>query len=251
MMPINRRQLFGFAVTAFLAGCAQPDAPVPPLPMGPPLDKPTSAAKEPVVNLGDTPPHFQVKFETSKGDFVVEIHSHWSPNGAAHFYELVKNGFYNDCRFFRVLPDFMVQWGINGDPKVNSKWHDANIQDDHPTGDNKKSNLRGFITYAKTGAPNSRSTQLFINYGDNSRLDATGFTPFGHVVEGMEVVDAINAKHREEPDQEQINARGNEYLKENFPDLDHIKKATLVDSAAAPTESARSDEDASKNDVPK
>jgi peptidyl-prolyl cis-trans isomerase A (cyclophilin A) len=239
-MHITRRQLFGFFATALLAGCSQPEPPVPPLPMGPPLEKSTSSStKDEAVNLGDTPPHFQVKFETSKGDFVVEVHSHWSPNGASHFYELVKNGFYDDCRFFRVLPDFMVQWGINGDPKVNAKWHDANIPDDRPTGENKKSNLRGFITYAKTGAPNSRSTQLFINYADNSRLDSQGFTPFGQVIEGMDVVEKINAKHREEPQQDQINARGNEYLNEKFPDLDFIKKATLVDSNAAPTESAK------------
>ena len=244
-MHITRRQLFGFFATAFLAGCSQPEPPVPPLPMGPPLEKSTSSStKDEAVNLGDTPPHFQVKFETSKGDFVVEVHSHWSPNGASHFYELVKNGFYDDCRFFRVLPDFMVQWGINGDPKVNAKWHDANIPDDRPTGENKKSNLRGFITYAKTGAPNSRSTQLFINYADNSRLDSQGFTPFGQVIEGMDVVEKINAKHREEPQQDQINARGNEYLNEKFRDLDFIKKATLVDSNAAPTESAKNADEA-------
>ena len=239
MMPITRRQLFGFFATAFLAGCSQPEPPAPPIPMGPPLEKVTSSTKEEVAHLGDTPPHFEVKFETSKGNFVVEVHSHWSPNGAAHFYELVKNGFYDDCRFFRVLPDFMVQWGINGDSKVNAKWHDANIPDDRPTGENKKSNLRGFITYAKTGAPNSRSTQLFINYADNSQLDSQGFTPFGRVIEGMEVVEKINAKHREEPQQDQINASGNEYLNEKFPDLDYIKKATLVDSHATPTESAK------------
>ncbi len=243
-MPITRRQLFGFFATALLAGCAQKDAPVPPFLMGPPLDKPTSAAHEPTVNLGDTPPHFEVKFETSKGNFVVEVHSHWSPNGAAHFYELVKNGFYDDCRFFRVLPGFMAQWGINGDPKLNAKWHNANIPDDHPTGENKKSNRRGFITYAKTGAPDSRSTQLFINYADNSRLDSQGFTPFGRVVEGMEIVDEINAKHREVPQQDQIEKRGNEYLNEKFPDLDYIKKATFVDSHSEPNGSAKHGEEA-------
>ena len=247
-MLITRRQSLGFLATVLLAGCAEPEAPIPPLPMGPPLDKEMSADHESHAHVADVPPHFQVKFETTKGDFIVEVHSHWSSNGAVHFYELVKNGFYNDCRFFRVVPGFMVQWGINGDPTVDRKWKDANIPDDRPTGDNKKSNLRGFITYAMTGAPNSRSTQLYINYADNSgSLDARGFTPFGQVIEGMEVVDAINAEHRELPDQAQIHERGNDYLDEKFPSLDYIKKATFVESAESPTESPKN-EDAVKGD---
>lgn len=244
MLPITRRH-FGFMATALLAGCSQPQQPDPPLPLGPQLDKPTTPANDELPpNIGDVPPHFQVKFETSKGEFVVEVHSHWSPHGAAHFYELVKIGFYDDCRFFRVLPGFMVQWGINGDPKVQSKWHDANIPDDHPTGENRKSNKRGFITYAKTGAPNSRSTQLFINYGDNSRLDPDGFTPFGEVIEGMEIVDNINPKHREQPDQGEIKSRGNAYLNEKFPDLDFIKKATIVEPAEPKAEGGDNPNDA-------
>ena len=229
MPHISRRQFCGVIVAATVAGCSREKPTDPPLQMGPPLEK--SAANEP--SFEGVPEQFQVNFETSKGDFVVQVHRAWSPNGAARFHELVKSGFYDNCRFFRVMPDFMAQWGINGDPKVMDKWRDANIPDDQPTGDNRKSNQRGFITYAKSGAPNSRSTQLFVSYGDNARLDADGFTPFGQVVEGgMEVVDAINAKHREDPDQGQIQVQGNKYLNEAFPDLDYIKKATILDPDA-------------------
>lgn len=179
----------------------------------------------------DIPEVFQAKFETSKGDFVVEVHRDWSPNGAARFYDTVKGGFYDECRFFRVVPDFMVQWGINGDPKVQNKWREANIKDDRPAGENRKSNKRGFITYAKSGAPNSRTTQLFINFKDNSFLDNQGFTPFGQIVKGMEVVDKINSKHGERPNQGAIQDQGNAYLNKSFPDLDFIKKATIVEAA--------------------
>ncbi len=229
MPHITRRQFCGVIAAATLAGCSREKPTEPPLRMGPPLEK--SAAKE--SSFEGVPEQFRVKFETSKGDFVVEVHRDWSPNGAARFYELVKNGFYDDCRFFRVMPGFMAQWGIHGDPTVMDKWRDANIPDDKPTGENRKSNTRGFITYAKSGAPNSRSTQLFINYADNSRLNADGFTPFGHVVEGgMEVVDAINSKHGEDPAQSQIQVQGNKYLNASFPDLDYIKKATIFDPDA-------------------
>ena len=133
------------------------------------------------------PETYQVLFETSKGDFTVEVHRKWSPNGADRFHKLVESGFYDECRFFRVLPGFMVQWGINGDPEIQKNWVKANIKDDRVTQTNK----RGFITYAKSPQRNSRTSQVFINFGDNSRLDADGFAPFGQVVDGMDVVDAI------------------------------------------------------------
>src|SRR5271166_5863155 len=120
------------------------------------------------------PPVYKVRFDTSKGPFVVEVHRDWAPNGADRFYNLVKSGFFDDTRFFRVVTGFMVQFGINGDPAVASKWQNANIPDD-PV---KESNKPGYVTFAQTGAPNSRSTQVFINYGDNARLDATRFAPF-------------------------------------------------------------------------
>ena len=123
---------------------------------------------------------FKVKFETSTGDFIVEVHREWAPIGAERFYQLVKSGFYDECRFFRVVPGFMVQFGINGDPGVQRQWEN-NITDDPVV----KSNTRGFVTFATSG-PNSRTTQIFINFGDNESLDGQGFAPFGEVIEGME-----------------------------------------------------------------
>lgn len=220
-MP-TRRQFFGLFAAATFVGCTQSPPPDAPLPMGPPLDKPAQMS-----------PATLVKMETSKGDVLIEVHREWSANGADRFLELVKNGFYEECRFFRVLPGFMAQVGINGDPKVMDKWRDNNIQDDKP-GVHRQSNKRGFVTFAKSGAPNSRSTQFFINYGDNSRLDRDGFTPFGEVVQGMEVVDEINARYRELADQGRIQSEGNEYLNKEFPDMDFIKKATIVEADASP-----------------
>ena len=180
----------------------------------------------PAKKLAKCPAKFQVKFETSKGTFVVEVVREWSPIGADRFYEAVQKGFYNECRFFRVIPGFVVQFGINGDPKVQKLWREANIKDDKKI---VKSNLRGFLTYAKSRAPNSRTTQLFINYRDNAGLDNQGFTPFGKVIKGMDkVVDKINAEYKQDPQQFSIQAEGNKYLKENFPRLDYIKKATVV-----------------------
>ena len=168
------------------------------------------------------PATYKVKFDTSAGEFVVTVTRAWAPLGADRFYNLVKNGFYDGTRFFRVVPNFMVQWGINGDPDIQRNWVNANIPDDKP---GVKSNGRGFITFANRG-PNTRSTQLFINYKSNAFLDKT-FMPFGEVTSGMAVVDKLNAKHREEPDQAQIQANGNRYLQKAFPDLDFIKKATI------------------------
>lgn len=187
----------------------------------PPLDRvePTgSSAVDPNV-----PKQFDVKFETTTGDFVVRFTRSWAPIGVGRVYELVQSGFFEDIAFFRVVPNFMVQFGIHGDPAVQQK-HDTNIRDDRVT----QSNQRGYVTFAKTGLPDSRSTQLFINYTDNSFLDADGFAPVGVVVEGMDVVESINAEYREQPDQGLIQAEGNAYLKREFPNLDYIKNATVV-----------------------
>ena len=183
------------------------------------------------------PDTYRVLFETSKGSFTVEVHREWAPNGADRFHKLVETGFYDDCRFFRVVPDFMVQWGINGDPEIQKNWVKANIKDDRVT----QSNKRGFITYAKSPQRNSRTSQVFINFRDNSRLDADGFAPFGQVVDGMDVVDAINAQYREQPDQEQIQESGNAYLNKSFAKLDFIKKATVVKDKAAADAKAKSE----------
>jgi peptidyl-prolyl cis-trans isomerase A (cyclophilin A) len=168
------------------------------------------------------PTVFKAKFETTKGDFVVEVHRDWAPHGADRFYNLVKHGFYDDTRFFRVIDGFMAQFGINGDPAVNAKWQNATIPDD-PV---KQPNMRGFVTFAMTSMPNSRSTQIFINYVDNSRLDGMGFAPFGQVTEGMNVVDQIYKQ--EVSDQGAIQARGNAFLDSTYPRLDGVKHAEIV-----------------------
>jgi len=175
------------------------------------------------------PATYKLKFDTSKGSFVVEVHRDWAPNGADRFYNLVKNGFYNDARFFRVISGFMVQFGINGNPQISKVWRDANIKDD-PV---KASNKRGMITFATAG-PDTRTTQVFVNFGDNAGLDDQGFAPFGQVISGMEVVDALYAEYGEGapqgggPDQGLVQSQGNAYLKKDFPKLDYIKTATIV-----------------------
>ena len=168
------------------------------------------------------PEEFKVKFETSCGTFTLDVQRKYAPLGVDQFHKAVKEGFYDECRFFRVVPDFVVQFGINGDPKVQKKW-DNPIKDD-PV---KASNVRGSVCYATAG-PDTRTTQLFINLGDNSSLDDMGFAPFGKVTEGMEVVDKITSQYGQRPNQGLIESRGNEYLKEDFPKLDYIKKATIV-----------------------
>ena len=183
--------------------------------------------KSPEMNQ-KAPAVFKAKFETSKGDFVIEVHREWAPLGADRFYNLVQGGYYDDCRFFRVLKGFMAQFGINGDPKVQSAWVSAKIQDDPVKGSNK----RGFVTYAMAG-PNTRTTQLFINFGNNARLDSQGFSPFGEVVTGMEIVDAINNEYGETPDQGRIQSEGNAYLTKSFPKLDYIKKASILPATTA------------------
>ena len=174
------------------------------------------------------PATYKAKFDTSKGVFVIQVTRAWAPAGADRFYNLVKNGYYDNVRFFRVISDFMVQFGINGDPALNTKWRNARIPDDKVT----QSNKRGTITFATSG-PNARTTQVFINFADNSNLDGMGFAPFGQVVSGMDVVDQIyagygeGAPHGRGPDQMRIQSEGNAYLTASFPRLDYVKKATI------------------------
>jgi len=186
------------------------------------------SASSGILAADEVPAVYKVKFETSGGDFVIEVNREWAPVGADRFHELVTKGFFNECRFFRVVPDFMVQFGINGDPAVQKEWRDARVKDDKVT----QSNKRGYITFATSG-PNSRTSQVFINFKDNSFLDRQGFAPFGKVVEGMDVVDKINAEYGESPDQFSIQSKGNEYLKKEFPKLDYIKKATVLSAETA------------------
>ncbi len=175
------------------------------------------------------PATYKARFETSKGGFVIDVTREWAPNGADRFFNLVKNGFYDGVRFFRVLDGFMAQFGINGDPAISAKWRDARISDD-PV---RQSNRRGFVTYAMAG-PNTRTSQVFINFGDNSALDKQGFSPFGQVSSGMNVVDTLHSGYGEGaprgqgPDQGRVQMEGNAYLTKNFPRLDFVKKATIT-----------------------
>ena len=193
----------------------------------------TGALATPVLgqgNLGNpsalkeqAPATYKANLDTSKGPVVIEVRREWAPNGADRFYNLVKNGFYDDARFFRVISGFMVQFGINADPKISAQWRVANIPDD-PV---KQSNKRGYITFATAG-PNTRTTQVFINYADNARLDAQGFAPFGQVVSGMDVVDKLNSEYGERPNaQNAYLMKGNAYVTKDFPNLDSVKKASI------------------------
>jgi cyclophilin family peptidyl-prolyl cis-trans isomerase len=175
--------------------------------------------------LTETAPDvFRARFDTSKGFFVIEVHREWAPIGADRFYNLVKNGFYDGTRFFRVRPGFMAQFGLNGNPEIQTAWQRAFLRDDPVT----QKNERGYVTFTTEGRPQSRFTQIFINYADNTRLDADGFAPFGQVVTGMEVIDKLFAPPDDaQPDQRRILRDGNEYLKE-FPKLDFVKRATIV-----------------------
>ena len=181
---------------------------------------------------GDSAETYRVKFETSKGEFVIEVTRSWAPHGAARFRELVESGFYDECRIFRVLPGFMAQFGMNGDPAIQAKWEQ--IPDDPVVESNKPS----YVTFAKTGAPNSRTTQIFINYADNSNLDRMGFAPFGRVIEGMDVVNSFFSGYGGAASDKQrlIREQGNEFLNKYFPSLDYITKATLLDDSNSPDE---------------
>ena len=180
------------------------------------------------------PDSFRVAFETTRGNFVIDVIRAWSPRGADRFYELVNDGYFTDVSFFRVLPGFVAQFGMHGDPDVNRRWSDRPILDDPVV----QSNKRGTIVFATSG-PNTRGNQFFINYSDNARLDAMGFSPFGRVVEGKGAVDSIYAGYGETPDQERIGAEGNAYLKRQFPQLDYIKSARIVGPVGRPTAMSR------------
>jgi peptidyl-prolyl cis-trans isomerase A (cyclophilin A) len=208
--------LLGFSLSNVDAGDGGTDSP---------LLQPKSATMTQTA-----PTSFKAKFQTTAGDFVVEAQRDWAPRGVDRFYNLVKNGFYDGTCVFRVISGFMAQFGIHGDPKVSTAWRQERIQDDLV----KQSNKRGYLSYAMAG-PNTRTTQLFINYADNSRLDQIGFAPIGRVVEGMDVVDRFYADYGEGapqgkgPDQGRLQSEGREYLTKNFPQLDCITKATIVD----------------------
>jgi peptidyl-prolyl cis-trans isomerase A (cyclophilin A) len=209
-----------------LAACSKPSeqpktAEEKPSPPAQPAAPPPSA-EAPTTAPGQAPANFKVRFDTSKGPFVVEVHRDWAPIGVDRFYQLVKSGYFDGARFFRVVPNFVVQFGLAADPAITKKW-DKPIADDPVV----QSNRLGSIVYATAG-PNTRTTQLFINLRSNQSLDSQGFAPFGMVVgDGMTVVQQIYSGYGEKPDQDAITNRGNAYLNANFPKLDYIKKATI------------------------
>jgi cyclophilin family peptidyl-prolyl cis-trans isomerase len=205
-----------------------------PLPPPTPPVNPLLLQPRSVEMTSKAPNEFKVRFQTTKGIFVVQAHREWAPLGVDRFYNLVREGYYDETRFFRVIPGFMAQFGISGNPQVNAAWREAFIADE-PV---KKGNTRGRLSFAKRGVPNTRTTQLFINLANNSRLDKIGFGALGEVVEGMNVVDALysgygecrNADRPEAtgPEQARILEEGNEYLADGFPKLDYIVKATVI-----------------------
>ena len=192
--------------------------------------------KDPTQLTEQAPDSFRVRFDTSQGSFVIAVERMWAPVAADRFYNLVKNGFYNDTRFFRVLDGFMVQFGLHADPSVQSAWRSANLKDEPVT----QSNTRGFVSFTRESSPNSRYTMIFINYKDNSYLDADGFAPFGQVVSGMDVVDRLYSGYGRQniPDQRRILREGNAYLLAEYPKLDFVKTATIEMGSADRAEPA-------------
>jgi peptidyl-prolyl cis-trans isomerase A (cyclophilin A) len=215
---------------AAFAGQAQPAAPKPaatPKPRTTTHMTTDPALLKPASLTAKAPDVYEVKFATTKGDFVVQVTRSWAPIGADRFYNLVKHGFYNDAAFFRIVPGFIVQFGLGPDPAVNRAWKNANIKDDPVT----QSNRPGTLTFATAG-PNTRTTQLFINLGNNGGLDGQGFAPFGQVTSGMDVVQKLYSGYGERPDQGSITSEGKAYLDKNFPQIDRIQTATIVSPAS-------------------
>jgi peptidyl-prolyl cis-trans isomerase A (cyclophilin A) len=216
-----RRQVLMYAIGAIVLASAGLTAQTSPLAK-------TAKLRNPAALTEQAPAKYNADFDTTKGKFTITVTRAWAPLGADRFYNLVKNGFYDDVKFFRVIPNFMAQFGIHGTPAVMQAWRAAPLKDD-PV---KQSNRRGFVTFATAG-PNTRTTQLFINFRDNSNLDGMGFAPFGEVTSGMDVVDQIyngygeGAPRGKGPDQGRLQAEGNTYLNKDFPKLDSIKTATI------------------------
>jgi peptidyl-prolyl cis-trans isomerase A (cyclophilin A) len=211
-----------------LAQTPTPKAPAAPKKAAAPVAGPDLL--KPATMKARAPESYKVKFTTTKGDVIIQVTRAWAPLGADRFYNLVKYGFYKDAAFFRVLPRFVAQFGIPARPDVAAAWDHAYIVDDRVT----QSNKRGTLTFATAG-PNTRTTQIFINFSDNAALDAQGFAPFGSVVEGMDMVDKFFAGYGESPDQGRITAFGKAYLDKSFPNLDRIVTAIIMpEEAAAP-----------------
>ena len=223
--------LASFSLAQMPAAAPTPTPPQTPAQAKPPASEYDRTLLKPALLKEKAPDTFQVKFETTRGDFTMDVTRAWAPNGVDRFYNLVRHHFYDNMVIFRVVSGFVTQFGISSYPPVNSAWIDAKIPDDKVI----KSNKRGYVTFA-TGGPNTRTTQIFINYGDNSRLDAMGFTPFATVnKDGMKVVEKLYDQYADAPTNEQgsIQAQGKAFLDKKYPKLDVIKHATIIAPAAA------------------
>ena len=242
-----KKGIIGLSICAAiaLAGCGGSPEPAektpattqparPSAPAAPAAGAVEGALYNPALANDEAPSQFRVRVETTKGDFVIEVHRDWAPRGADRFYNLVNMGYYDDVAFFRVIDGFMAQFGIHGDARINDVWSNAEFPDD-PV---RQSNVRGYLSFATAG-PGTRTTQLFINYADNNNLDRMGFSPFAKIVSGMKVVDSLHSGYGEGapqgggPRQDLIQSEGNAYLKSNFGKLDFIKKASLVEPKPA------------------
>jgi peptidyl-prolyl cis-trans isomerase A (cyclophilin A) len=214
---------------AFAQGNAKP---------APPAAKKAAPARPSLLNPASlrakAPDLFTVKMTTTKGDVMIQVHRGWAPMGADRFYNLIRGGYYKDAAFFRVIPGFVAQFGIAARPDVTAVWEKARLIDDRVL----ESNKRGTVVFATAG-PNTRTTQIFINYRDNTPLDRDGFAPFGEVTEGMEVVDRFFSGYGEAPDQGRITMLGKPYLDKNFPNLDRIVTAVVMPAEAAPATPAK------------
>jgi peptidyl-prolyl cis-trans isomerase A (cyclophilin A) len=213
-----RRRAAVLCVSTMAIGCSRESSP-----------SRADSAEGPPPAASAAPDSFRVAFETTRGNFAIDVIRAWSPRGADRFHQLVNAGYFTDIAFIRVLPGFVAQFGMHGDPVVNRRWETPILDDPVVHG-----NTRGTIVFATSG-PNTRGNQFFINYADNAHLDGSGFSPFGRVIEGMSVVDSIYSGYGETPDQSRVGAEGNAYLKREFPRLDYIKSARIVGPSSART----------------
>jgi peptidyl-prolyl cis-trans isomerase A (cyclophilin A) len=223
------KTLFISMLACGIALAQTPPAPKKAAPAAPKKAAPAGAPDllKPATLKAKAPDVYKVKFTTTKGDVIIQVNRVWAPIGSDRFYNLVRGGFYKDAAFFRIVPRFVAQFGIPARPDVAAVWDHAYLVDDRVT----QSNKRGTLTFATAG-PNTRTTQIFINYSDNTSLDGQGFAPFGTVIEGMDIVDKFFAGYGEAPDQGRITAQGKAYLDRSFPNLDRIVNAVVMPADA-------------------
>jgi peptidyl-prolyl cis-trans isomerase A (cyclophilin A) len=226
---MTKRIFFTLLCSFLLCGCGSGGESTPSPKPASATDQGATEKPTPATQKEQAPEKFSVKLATTKGDILIDVARNWAPRGADRFHTLVRAGYYDDVAFFRVIKGFMAQVGISGKPALNATWRAMRIPDDPVT----QSNTRGMVSFA-TGGANTRTTQIFINYGNNARLDRMGFSPFGKVRD-MTVVEALYAEYGEGaprgkgPNQGQLQKEGNPYLKRDFPAMDYIKTATVIE----------------------